>query len=116
MDCKHYGKIDGMDPYATSKDFAYIPQEREKLIPLDPEVKLVVNSALCLRTEKFGTASIVEGSFKSIITPDTARLLEELRGKTFTLSFISSEYGIELDTLRNFFANLHKQKVICLYE
>jgi radical SAM protein with 4Fe4S-binding SPASM domain len=114
MDCKHYGKIDGMDPYATSKDFAYIPQERERLIPLDPEAKLVVNPALCLRTEKFGTALIIEGSFKSIVTPDTAGLLEELRGKMFTLNSISSEYGVELDNLRSLFANLHKQKVICL--
>lgn len=116
MDCKFYGKMDGMDPYATGKDFTYTPQQPEEAVLLNPEARLVVNTAVCLRLEKFGTALIVEGDFKSIITSDSAKLLEELRGKTFTLSFISSEYGLGLDVVRSFFGNLHKQKAICLAE
>ena len=116
MDCKFYGKIDGMDPYATGKDFAYTPQKLEEVVLLDPETKLVVNPAVCLRLEKFGTALIVSGDFKSIITPDSAKLLEDLKGTMFTLAFISSEYCLDLNVVRNFFGNLYKQKVVCFAE
>ncbi len=113
MDCKHYGNISGMDPYAPGKDFAYIPQQREEVTPLDPESALVVNSTLRLRIETFGTALIVDGNFKSIVTSDTAELLEQLRGTTFTLGSISAEYGLEVDMLRKFFASLHALRVVC---
>lgn len=116
MDCKFYGKIGGMDPYATGKDFTYIPQKPEEVTLLDSKIKLVINTTLCLRAEEFGTALIVGGDLKSIITPDSAQLLEELLGTVFTLDAISNEYGIELDVVCNFFSNLHKQKVVCLSE
>lgn len=114
MDCKYYGNQCSMDPYATSKDFAYIPQKRAKVEPLDPNTKLVVNSTLCLREEEFGIALIVDGTFKSIVTADSVELLKELRGSIFTLDYISSRYNIELDLVQNFFTGLHSQSVICL--
>ena len=116
MDCKFYGKINGMDPYATGKNFTCIPQKLEPVVLLNAETRLVVNANLGLRLEKFGTALIVEGSFKSIITPDSAGLLKELVGTTFTPGYIASKYNLELDFVRRFFTGLYKQKVVCMAE
>jgi radical SAM protein with 4Fe4S-binding SPASM domain len=113
MDCKYYGNVCSMDPYATSKDFDYIPRKREKVELLEPNARLVVNSTLCMRLEKFGTALIVDGTFKSIVTTDSVELLKDLRGKTFTLDYISKEYNIELGLVQNFFTGLHSQNVVC---
>ena len=114
MDCKHYGNINGMDPYAVGKEFAYIPQAKSKIPDLDPQVKLIVNPALRMRTEKFGSAVIVSGTFKSIITSDSARLLEELRGTTFTPAYVADTYKLGLDVMCRFLAGLHDQRVINL--
>ena len=116
MDCKFYGNISGMDPCATGKDFNFIPQISEPAVLLDPKVKLVVNPALHLRSEKFGTALIVGGNFTSIVTQDSALLLEELAGTAFTLDYVVNEYNIEPDIVGRFFTNLFKQKVVRLAE
>jgi radical SAM protein with 4Fe4S-binding SPASM domain len=114
MDCKYYGNICSMDPYATSKDFAYVPRKPNDVVLLDPNKDLIVNSGLHLRSEEFGTALIVDGTFKSIVNADSIELLKELRGKTFTLDYVSKEYNIELGLVRNFFTGLYSQNVICL--
>lgn len=112
MDCKFYGKINGMDPYATGKDFALIPQKLEPVALLDAEMKLEVNANLHFREEKFGTALVVEGSFKSVITQDSTKMLKELIGTTFTPNSIASKYDLEVDFVRRFFTGLHKQKAV----
>ena len=114
MDCKFYGKINAMDPYATGKDFDLIPPKPEEIKPLSFDVELVVNPTLYLRTEKFGSVMVVDGDFRSIITPDSARLLSELRGTTFTLDNILAKYRLRKEVARDFFSMLFKQDVVCL--
>lgn len=114
MDCKHYGKIDSMDQYASGKDFTCVPQEPEEVKPLNPEAMLVINPNLRCRDETFGTAMIVEGSLKSVVTHDSAWLLNELKGKVFCVNNVVAEYGLELSRVQLFFYHLHKQAVISL--
>lgn len=113
MECKHYGKVDGMDPYATGNNFTAILPKSVKIKQLDFDVPLVVNPNLSFRTEKFGSALIVNREFKSIVTADSAKLLAGLLGTTFTLDFLLEQYTLDKEVLRSFFSRLYKQNVIC---
>ncbi len=86
MDCKYYGKVDSMDPYATGKDFNLVPNKPKEITLLSLNTKLITNPDLYLRVEKFGSILIVDGEFKSIVTMDSAKLLREIMGTTFTLA------------------------------
>lgn len=112
MDCKHYGNISGMDPYATGKDFDLVPYKPDPAALLDKDAKLVVNPTLRFRSEKFGTALIVGGDFKSVVTPDSAKLLSELKGTEFTAMYISEKYSLDINITLRFLMGLHKQKAI----
>lgn len=114
MDSKYYGDICGMDPYAIGKDFVYTPQQRDVVAPLDPETEMVVSHTLRFRREEFGMALIVGGDFKSIVTFDTAELIEKLRETTFTPTSVSEESGAEIDILCNLFTDLHTQSAVLL--
>jgi radical SAM protein with 4Fe4S-binding SPASM domain len=114
MDCKYYGKIDSMDPYATGNEFEYIPQTSIETEPISLKAKYIVNPALHFRTEKFGEALIIDGNFKSVITLDSAKLLKKLMGNEFTLEQILKEYNLEIGVLHKYFTNLYKQDIICM--
>ena len=116
MDCKYYGCISGMDPYATGKDFEYVPKKPEPIPLVEPWARFKVNPALKLREESFGTALIVAGSFKSVVTADSAELLSELGQSAFSVNEIAEKYGLETEEARKFFSGLRVQRVICATE
>ena len=113
MDCKFYGKIDSMDPYATGNDFDLIPQSKEKLQLIDPKKKLVVNPLLVFRKEKCEVVLIIKGNVVAIVTNDSAKLLVDLKAKKFTLNDVFVEYKVDENFTHIFFSNLYKKNIIC---
>ena len=114
MDCKYYGKIDAMDPYATGKDFQAIQCPRKEGVLLSCDTKLIVNPSLFLRTESFGIAIVINGVFKSVITADSAKLLNEYSNTVFTLDDVLIKYPLNKEVLCRFFSRLFSQNVVML--
>lgn len=113
MDCKYSGKMDSMDPYATGNDFDLILPSASRTTDLIPlKQRFVLNESLVFRSEQFGTALIVDGEFKSIVTPDSASLLLALTGKSFSLELLLAEYRIDEHILTKFFTSLRDQGII----
>lgn len=112
MDCKFYGNVKSMDPYATSSDFEAILLEKKKVKAIHPDVRLSVSNNVILREEKFGFVVIIDGRFKSIITKDSAKLLRELAGTIFTPSFVYKRYNLKKGSVEAFFSGLLEQNII----
>jgi len=115
MDCKFYGKIDSMDPYATSKDFVLIPQKPKDVPLLDLNESLIVNPLLILRKEDCGVTLISNGKVLATVSHDSAKLLTDLSKQQFTLNHVFSKYKVDFNNNTHlFFSSLYKRNVINL--
>lgn len=114
MDCKFYGKIDDMDPYATSNEFTLIPQTQKGVSLLGLNEDLIVNPSLVLRKEDCGVTLISNGKVLATVSHDSAKLLSDLNKRSFTISDIVNNYNVDFNSMHLFFSNLYKRKVIKL--
>lgn len=114
MDCKFYGKIDSMDPYATNNDFKLIPQKDRNLVLLGVDENLIINPLLVLRKEDCGATLILSGKVIATVSLDSANLLIDLSKKHFTLNDIFNNYSVDSKNTQLFFSSLYKRNIINL--
>ena len=118
MDCKFYGQINSLDPYAKGKDFRLTqPPPEIKLENISHDTRLCVNSLLKFRQESFGVLLIIDGRMKSAVTQDSAFLLKKLKDKQFfNLKQVVGECGIEQGKVSTFFEKLLNQEVVMMFK
>jgi len=112
MDCKYFGEIIDLDPYATSNDFTFIPPKSKDCFLLNKKTELVVNPAVKYRTEEFGNVLVLKNKTVTIVTLDTVEFLKSLGSKIFTLDSVFNECNIELKEAHEFLSDLFKLRVI----
>lgn len=112
MDCKFYGKIDSMDPYATCNDFILIPQNPKSVPLLDLDEILIINPLLVFRKEDCGAALILNGKVIATVSVDSFKLLTDLSNNQFTLNELFKKYNVDIENTHAFLSSLYKRKVI----
>ena len=112
MDCKYFGNVTDLDPYATSNDFTLIPPKTKILPLLDKNTKLVVNPDIKYRTEEFGNVLVLNSRTVTIVNLDTVEFLKGLGSETFTIDFVFNKCNIELEEAHEFLSDLFKLHVI----
>lgn len=112
MTCKFYAGINSEDPYIEKEKFELIFEESEKHLLLDLEEPLFVNPSVKFRKEDFGYIISTTKFRYPIVTEDTIKLLNDLKGKKFTLNEIIERYDINIEDLQNFFSSLVESNIV----